>query len=152
VKNAYLIIACFFVLVSCQEKSFTSSISWMEGTWSQIDSTSIYQEIWHLKVADSGLYFEGNGIWSAQDSIIFEEKIHLYEKDSKLIYKVIASVDENHTGTIFESTTISDSLLVFENPTHDFPKKIIYKLTKNNLLEIEVSGNGEKMEFELTKK
>ncbi len=125
-------------------------VAWLEGTWHETKENESYEESWELKPADSGNYWVGKGIWKAQDSVIFTEYVHLFEKDSMLIYKVMDSNEAKHTGVLFKSTVVNDSILVFENPNHDFPTKIAYKRLKNKTLHIEVSNENEKMEFNLT--
>lgn len=56
--------------------------------------------------------------------------------------------------TAFRLIKFSASEVVFENPTHDFPQRIIYRLDKANLFaRIEGTNNGKfiGIDFPMTK-
>ena len=64
--------------------------------------------------------------------------------DGKFYY--VAEVSHNPDPTYFEMTSISDNGFICENPDHDFPKKITYKL-ENGVLIATISGNGKEIAF-----
>ena len=65
----------------------------------------------------------------------------------------IAKVHHNELPIAFKLTQCSDSVAVFENPEHDFPKKIEYKLTDQDRITVTVgsSGEGFKIDFQRAK-
>ena len=50
--------------------------------------------------------------------------------EGKLAY---VSIPSRQTETVFPLVQISANVLVFENPTHDYPQRIIYRKEGNDL-------------------
>ena len=63
----------------------------------------------------------------------------MYHQDY-LIYLAMVKGENNNKAIPFQMTKDGDSLLVFENPKHDYPNKIEYRLLKNKSLSISISG------------
>jgi len=58
------------------------------------------------------------------------------------------------TEAIFTATTISANEAVFENPAHDFPKRVLYKRSGDTLtaaIEGPMNGQSRRIEFPYTK-
>ena len=55
-------------------------------------------------------------------------------------YYFVAQPKANATETAFKLTSSQPTLAVFEDPTHDFPQKIGYQLTKPNELSAWIEG------------
>lgn len=66
-------------------------------------------------------------------------------KEKNTIYDATVVGKNNGKKVSFWATHLSDSLLVFENPKHDFPKKIQYKLINVNHIEITISDGKNKL-------
>ena len=78
------------------------------------------------------------------------EKLKIHSDGDKVFY--VADVAHNSQPVSFEMTYSDDSKFVFENPLHDFPKKITYERKDNALLatiEAEENGKLKKFEFDL---
>jgi hypothetical protein len=63
------------------------------------------------------------------------------------IYSVTAGKQNNGQAVLFTATKNTATELVFENPEHDFPKKITYTLVTPDSLYAEISGVGKKQGF-----
>jgi hypothetical protein len=57
-----------------------------------------------------------------------------------LFYTTTIKGENNDSPIPFQMTKDEDSLLVFENPKHEYPQKIQYKLMKNGSLITTISG------------
>ncbi|MEZ5001397.1 MAG: DUF6265 family protein [Chitinophagales bacterium] len=57
----------------------------------------------------------------------------------------------NQEKTDFKGTLLNDSLLLFENPTHDFPQYIQYKWLASDHIEVEIGNTEKKMSWEMKK-
>jgi len=57
-----------------------------------------------------------------------------------LYYMPTVQGQNNEKEVFFKLTALSDTHFVFENPMHDFPKKISYYHPKKNELYTEVEG------------
>lgn len=67
------------------------------------------------------------------------EHLRLHAREGRLTYTAIPS---GQRETAFVSTTVSDTVLVFENPQHDFPQRIAYRRVGADSLSARVEGPG----------
>lgn len=67
------------------------------------------------------------------------EHLRLKPESDRLVYTAIPSGQREAS---FTSTLISDSMLVFENPAHDFPQKITYRRRGADSVIAQVEGPG----------
>jgi hypothetical protein len=58
----------------------------------------------------------------------------------------VADVPENKGLVYFKFTATTDHSFTCENPTHDYPKKIIYD-HQGNTLKVTISGDGKSNTF-----
>lgn len=116
--------------------------NWLLGEWSKTDSLGTLKENWTLQ-NDSSLVGTSYYIQNEKDTIHFES-MELTEINESLIYEATVRGENNDESTPFKMTKSTDSVLVFENPKHDYPQKITYKLinAKNMLATISGKING----------
>lgn len=82
------------------------------------------------------LYGQGLAIQGHGDTLVFEE-LKLYSDGDVRIYS--ADVENNGGPVLFRET----EPWVFENPEHDFPKRIAYRFIDGETIEVQVGGEGE---------
>ena len=111
---------------------------WLLGDWEKTDSLGTLKEIWVIK-DDSTFVGQSYYIQNKKDTL-HNEQIELIQDGEHLIYSATVKGENNDTAIPFQMTKDEDSLLVFENPKHDYPQNIQYKLFKNNSLFATVSG------------
>lgn len=75
---------------------------------------------------------------------LFVEDVKLLIKDNEIYF--VADIKENLNPVYFKLTKIESDEFVCENPDHDFPKKISYRLEGNSLKAV-TSGDGRENEF-----
>lgn len=70
------------------------------------------------------------------------EYLKIEERDDRLVYTATPS---GQAETSFTSALVSDSIVRFENPAHDFPQRIVYRRigTDSLLARIEGPRDGE---------
>jgi hypothetical protein len=71
---------------------------------------------------------------------VFSEHVRLEDANGKLAYIVTVPGQNNEQPVHFEMTSSNESQVIFENPQHDFPNKIIYNKVGNDSLVAEISG------------
>jgi hypothetical protein len=69
------------------------------------------------------------------------EFLCIVQRDGGLVYQ--AMPNGRSPATDFRMTQIDSNSVTFENPSHDFPKKIRYSLRPDGTLEAVVSGTPE---------
>lgn len=135
----------FFSLVllsSCSTKSKQTQPKWLIGDWERLNNKPMHKnyESWHL---DSNNNLIGIGFTLKEKDTTFKENIAIITINDSLFFQV-TGVNEN--PTLFKFTQQSDSSFICKNPTNEFPKKISYTKSKNNLNAI-VSNDEFKIEF-----
>lgn len=111
---------------------------WLLGEWEKTDSLGTLIEIWQPN-NDSTYTGESYYIQNEKDTI-HNEQIELLQDQEHLIYSATVTGENNNKAIPFQLTKDEDSLLVFENPKHDYPQKLEYRLLKNKSVSITVSG------------
>jgi hypothetical protein len=61
-------------------------------------------------------------------------------KDEQVLYIPIVKGQNNDQPVVFLLTKQTPKQLVFENPKHDYPQKIVYKKVNENSLVATISG------------
>lgn len=92
----------------------------------------------------SAVELRGIGATLAGGDTVFVEKLKILVEGNSIYY--VADVRENQSPVRFRLTEISDSGFVFENPRHDFPKRIAYQL-RDGKLKATISGNGKAIDY-----
>lgn len=84
--------------------------------------------------------FTGRSFFISNGDTLSSEKISLEKRNGKLYYLPIVADQNNGKAVVFTKTSLTDSTITFENPEHDFPQKIHYRLAKTDSLVAEVSA------------
>ncbi|MCG7550521.1 DUF6265 family protein [Pseudoalteromonas sp. Of7M-16] len=133
------VFVCLAFHSTVQAKSCDSvkSLSWLVGNWYSQSSKLKIRESWKQI---SGKTFEGTGSTYSieKGKTVSSETLRLVEMSGEVFY--VAKVASNDLPVAFKLTSCSEKTAVFENPQHDFPKKLSYQLTKDNYITVLVSG------------
>lgn len=134
--------AVALLAVSCQKKAEKqrgqiAKAEWFLGSWENKTPQGTLSEKWE-KANDS--VFNGESYFTKGKDTLFGEKVTLAEKDGALLYTVTTKGQNGDLPVAFKMTTATANQIVFENPAHDFPTKIAYKLVNKDSLVAEISG------------
>ena len=115
---------------------------WLEGTWKRknLKQGSTAYESWVV----SSNSMIGLGVRLKEADTVFVEKLRIIETENGVSY--VAEVDHNASPVHFRITDFTQDSFVSENPDHDFPKKIVYKLIDKELI-VTISGDGNSIPF-----
>jgi uncharacterized protein (TIGR02246 family) len=108
--------------------------SWLAGCWAATSETGWTEEVWSSP---------GGGLMLATSRTVRGGRATGYEfvvlraVDGELVYTAHPS---GQATTDFRGTVISDVVLRFENPEHDFPKAIEYRRTTSDSIRVHVFG------------
>ncbi|MBA4155099.1 DUF6265 family protein [Flavobacterium sp.] len=145
----FLLAICSF---SCEQKSKTyaelEKANWFIGKWENKTTEGTFSEEWK-KENDSLLL--GKSFFIKENDTLFSETVRLEQRKNDLFYIVTVPNQNEEKPVEFKLTSSSADYLVFENPAHDFPKKITYKLVTKDSLYAEISGDGKKQGFPFKK-
>ena len=123
-------------------------IAWLSGAWvgtrGSSGKTSI-EERWSPPRGGS-IFAVSRTVTSG--SLRAFEYLRIVERDSGLVY---VAQPNGGTPTEFVLTELTENRAVFDNPRHDYPKRITYSLTENNELKVSIGftkgGSPRRFEF-----
>jgi hypothetical protein len=143
-----IIAILLFSIISCNKYDANGNIikdyaelekaNWMLGEWEKTDSLGTLREIWE-RLDDSTFVGLSYYIQNKKDTL-HNEQMELMQNGDYLIYSATIKGENNDSPIPFQMTKDEDSLLVFENPKHEYSQKIQYKLMKNGSLIATISG------------
>ena len=117
------------------------SIAWMAGHWSATDADgSTTEEMW--LAPKGGIMVGVNRMTSPSpgEPASFEY-LRIEQRADGVFYMASPA---GGTPTPFRLTSATSSTAMFENPEHDFPKRILYRLDGDTLSARIDGGGGEK--------
>ncbi|AWK05016.1 hypothetical protein HYN56_12570 [Flavobacterium crocinum] len=143
------VILAFTVLFSCKKEIKTEApvktypnlakAEWFIGEWGNKSPEGELTERWK-KENDSVYLGESYFVVGEEKDTVFGEHVRLEETNGKLSYIVTVPGQNQELPVSFEMTSATDNQIVFENPKHDYPNKIIYNLVAKDSLIAEISG------------
>lgn len=131
-----------------QARDDFKKLAWLEGTWLRTNSKAGQSgvERWFKS---SPVELQGYGVTFKGQDTLFVEKLRIIINEDRIYY--VADVPENIQPVFFKLTEVTKTGFVFENPDHDFPKKIVYQ-ADNDILKATVSGNNKSLDFYFVKR
>ena len=121
-------------VAGAQDAPTVSQVGWMAGCWEQSAGARLIEEQWMRPRA--GLML-GVSRTVVGDSLREYEQVALFQRGGHLIY---AATPARQAPAEFTSIAVSDSAVTFENPTHDFPQRVIYRRRGADSLIARVEG------------
>ena len=135
------VVACAAVLVLlhpaltvAQAAPTVAQVGWIAGCWERSAGSRLIEEQWMRPRA--GLML-GVSRTVVGDSLREYEQVALFERGGRLVY---AATPARQAPAEFESIAVSDTAVTFENPTHDFPQRVIYRRRGSDSLVARVEG------------
>jgi len=122
-----------------------AQMSWLSGNWAGTSGTSATEERW---TAATGGAMHAVSRTMRGASLTAFEFLCIAEQHGGLVYTAMPNA--RTPATDFFLTAIDATSATFENPSHDFPKKIRYALREDGTLEAVVSGEAGQRGFTLT--
>src|SRR6476469_7273827 len=143
--TSLLIFICFLLIAGAPSTQSSphsiSELSWMGGDWQTPAGGRVQiEEHWTQPAGGSMM---GMSRTVGGDKTIEFEYLRIEQRDDGIYY--VAHPKARCPGTDFKLTRVSSSEAVFENPQHDFPKRIIYRKTADDALTASIdAGEGTK--------
>ena len=93
-------------------------VAWMQGCWQMTSGDRVIEETWTAPRAGVML---GSGRTVRAGKLVEHEFVLLAERDGRLAYEAHPS---SQPPTTFMSKEIEAASVVFEDPAHDFPRRV----------------------------
>lgn len=122
-----------------QENKIPKKLYSLIGSW-QVENTNTF-EIWKLKEK----IFYGRVIKIENNDTLIVENLRIYKDSDKFIYEATVPTQNEGRPIEFVLTQADKNTLLFENPEHDFPKKIAYRFVNQNQINATISGNNKQL-------
>ena len=143
-KRVWLVLLCTIGVVPLDAAAQTAkpsldALAWMAGSWNGADARGVQmEEHWTAPKGNSmiGIHRDVAG----GKTRLFEF-LRIEQQADQIVY--LSMPNGRSPATPFPLKDVTGSRVVFENPTHDFPQRIIYWKDGNDLrARIEGTING----------
>jgi hypothetical protein len=122
-----------------QERAFNlSDLSWISGSWRTAPGGRVQIEEHWMSPAGSSML--GMSRTVKGDKTVEFEYVRVEQRADGLYY--VAHPNARCPGTDFKLTGLTGVQAVFENPAHDFPKRIIYQKGADGSLTASIDGGS----------
>lgn len=143
----YLLALLTAVVIGTRPQSVgIERVSWLQGCWEAKSPRRVIEENW---TAPRGANMLGVSRTFRGDSLAEYELMVLRQQAGGLVYEAHPS---GQSAAAFTARTVTDSVVVFENATHDFPQRVGYRKARGDSLvawiEGTVEGRPRRVEFQ----
>lgn len=151
IRIAAALLMCATALsdVRAQTPSTAAALTWIGGCWTRDVRDGVNEEQWMAPLGGSML---GMSRTVRAGKTVEFEFLRITEVNGVLAYIAMPSGQKE---TTFPVKTLTEREVVFENPTHDFPQRVIYRRTGDAALTARIEGtmNGQQrgMDFPFTR-
>lgn len=137
VPKSFALVAAALAVLNPLQSPGLGDLDWLEGEWERPVRGGIAIERWVRTAA--GLTGEAVVVRDGRERQT--EALLLVEMGGELFY--IAKPPENPYPVAFRRISAADGSFVFENPTHDFPQRIIYRRIGEDAMVATIEGPGD---------
>ena len=140
-----MVLMAFVLLAAAQnpQTSDVTQLAWLAGCWQIARGEQVIDEQWMLPRAGVML---GMSRTDRAGRVTATEFVTLRVVDGRLVYEANPS---GQKPTSFPATVVSPNRAVFENPSHDYPRRITYERRGDAslLAAIDDGAGGKKVEY-----
>ena len=118
----------------------TDGLAWLSGCWERRTARGAVTEQW---MPPGGGMLLGAGRTVRGDSVTEYEQLRIHERGDTVVYHATPS---GQAPAEFRTTQVSDTLVAFDNPAHDFPQRVLYRRGPADSLFARIEGtrNGQR--------
>lgn len=143
-KNYALVAAAAIFLSSFyypkdNKKAFKKLFA-LEGVWKMNGKRAVICEEWK-RIGKNYMQNKGYMIKGADTTIT--ERVALTKTKEGIFYTSTVEDQNNKKPIAFKMTSATENMFVFENPGHDFPKRIVYQLVSADSLHAFIDDAAE---------
>ena len=149
IKQFAFILSCLVLFSSCKsgndsghdeiKENKLSGLSWMLGIWKMPTPDGNIFEEW-IQISDS--LFDGRSYLIPKNGdTVFLENIRLLSSNDTLYYLPKVTNQNEGKEIVFTEKSFRQNEVIFENPEHDFPQRIIYNRTSDSTIRAAIEGS-----------
>ncbi|WP_332734320.1 DUF6265 family protein [Flavihumibacter sp.] len=141
-KTIFILTALLYTSFSFMEggrqtkKDITRLLN-LEGLWVRNTAKGHRYEEWKKTGAEN---LQGSAYSIKGGDTIVSERINLGKKQQQIVYVATVEDQNEKKPVAFFLTRAEKNKYVFENPTHDYPKRIVYEFISKDSLHAWVDG------------
>lgn len=140
-KYCFVLIILLWSLFTTAQQA-TIPFTQLTGTWiMEKKNGTIMGETWWKK-DDNSMSGESFLIKKGDTTIL--ETVDLLKEGNDIFYVPVAFGQNDDKPVRFKLTAVTASAYIFENPAHDFPKRIVYDFTDSETLHAYIDDGTEK--------
>jgi len=129
--------AALLLVAACAVNAATvDDLAWLSGCWAHDDAERGSEELWSAPAG--GTLLGVARTVKGGKTVAYEFTLIRALEDGRLAYIAKPS---NQPEATFPLLRIGKSEVVFENKTHDFPQRIIYRLVAPRVLQARIEGS-----------
>ena len=132
-KKLLAVLLCSVAFFHAAHAQEIDKLAWMAGTWTQTKGDETVQESWLGPRAR--MMVAVNLTTSARRNAF--EFLRIVEKDGALTY--LASPG-GKAPVEFKLKELREKKVVFENPAHDFPQRVMYRVEADGAMTARIEG------------
>lgn len=142
-KYFFIIAANFFLLSGAAQKKIAIPFEKLTGQWLSEENAqgTVMGEIWQKKNNNS---MTGKSFMIKNNDTIILETVELVSEGEDIFYIPVAFGQNDDKPVRFKLTSVNEATYIFENPEHDFPKRIVYDFVKSKILHAYIDDGTEK--------
>jgi hypothetical protein len=110
------------------------SLKRLEGTWVSTGNVLFFEQ-WEI-IDDTTL--RGLGYSINNDDTVYNEQLYIQKDSESVNYIAIVWKQNNAEPVLFELVKNSSGRFEFENPVHDYPKRIIYDFMSDTVFRVQL--------------
>jgi Domain of unknown function (DUF6265) len=138
IRIASVVVLCGAAVAVQGTKPVIADLSWMAGSWTGESRGIQMEEHW---TAPNGNSMVGIHRDTGKGRTLLFEFLRIEQQGDQIVY--LSMPNGRSPATPFPLKEVSGTRVVFENPAHDFPQRIIYWKDGNDLrARIEGTQNG----------
>jgi len=135
VRHKIVCLLAMFIMPASASPDSISDLAWLSGCWAAINQETGSGEQWMPPAG--GTMLGVNRTVRDSKTVAFEFMRIVEQDDGGLEF--IASPSGQSTAS-FLMVSVNDRKVIFENPNHDFPRRIIYRLLSDEDLLGRIEG------------
>lgn len=128
-------IALFCAFFSCNKPNQFLQLHTLKGNWQMKTKEGTVGEQWQIESPNK---LSSNAYFINGKDTSFYETVVLSETKEGIFYNVSSTTENNKQPVAFKLTSTVNNKFVFENPLHDFPRRIVYEFINQDSIHASI--------------